>query len=281
GWVIPAGVEMLTVSNDLGRQNSVFKFWFESWIVLAIGSAVVIAEQATLHRGSIHVWPRRTAAVLVAGAALLTVSFWSLAAPPRIDDRVSSGGLTLDGEQYLRDDPPLTKPADDQTFALADDLPLVEWLRSNVHGIHVVAEAPGKDYEWTGRIAWLTGLATPIGWPYHESQQKRPLAAVVDTRVDDLTRLYTTTDAVEMARVLTRYSVKYVVFGTQERVLASPASADALRSFTCLHIVVSGPDTTAADTEFDRGDLFVATVDRDCVNRLRPLPVAPPRQPTP
>lgn len=279
GWIIPAGVEMLTVRNDLGRQNSVFKFWFESWIVLAIGSAVIIAEQITSHRDRVRGWPRRVAAVLVASAMVLAVGFWSLAAPPRIDDRVSDGGLTLDGDHYLLADPPLIARADDQPFALADDLALVEWLRANVHGIRVVAEAPGEDYRWTGRIAWLTGLATPIGWPYHESQQKRPLGDEVATRHDDLTQLYSTTDRQEMARVLSRYSVEYVVFGTQERILASIASANALRSFECLHIVAATPDTAAAGTEFDRGDLFVATVDRSCVNRLRPalsLPVELP-----
>ena len=33
GWAIQGGVEVFTVRNDGGRMNTVFKFWFESWIV--------------------------------------------------------------------------------------------------------------------------------------------------------------------------------------------------------------------------------------------------------
>ena len=50
GWAIQAGVEMLTVRNDGGRMNTVFKFWYESWIVLAVGCAVVVAEQLRSRR---------------------------------------------------------------------------------------------------------------------------------------------------------------------------------------------------------------------------------------
>ena len=62
GWAIQAGVEMLTVRNDGGRMNTVFKFWYESWIVLAVGCAVVVAEQLR----SRDVWSRRTSRLLVA-----------------------------------------------------------------------------------------------------------------------------------------------------------------------------------------------------------------------
>jgi YYY domain-containing protein len=269
GWGIQAGVEMLSVRNDAGRQNTVFKFWYESWIALAIACAVVIAQQMR----SRIVWLRRTSWILAGCALVMAGGFWMLATPVRMDDRISDGGLSLDGEAYLTDE--FVYGADADRFVPADDMPLVDWLRANVRGIHVEAEAPGNDYKWTGRISWLTGLPTPIGWSYHESQQRRPYGASLSARHDAMTQLYTTTDVHVMANVLSRYDVEYVVFGTQEHLLASPESEAALRSFECLTVVASADRTTESGVE--PGELFVATVDPACVNRLRPsLPSPPP-----
>ena len=92
-----------------------------------------------------------------------------------------------------------------------------------------------------------------------------------------MTDLYTTTDVHVMANVLSRYSVRYLVFGTQERLLASPASAAALRSFECLNVVTDADRSTEDGAVSD--ELFVAAVDASCVTRLRPR--LPPPPPTP
>ncbi len=269
GWAIQAGVEMLTVRNDGGRMNTVFKFWYESWIVLAVGCAVVAAEQLS----SRDVWARRTSRLLVAGSVVLAVAFWWMATPPRMDDRLSAGGLSLDGDAYLTAE--FVYGSDVERFVPADDIPLVDWIRANVHGIQVVAEAPGNDYKWTGRISWLTGLPTPIGWRYHQSQQRRAYGASLEARIAAMTDLYTTTDVHVMANVLSRYSVRYLVFGTQERLLASPASTAALRSFECLDVVTDADRSTEIGVV--RDELFVAAVDASCVTRQRPpLPPPPP-----
>ena len=146
----------------------------------------------------------------------------------------------------------------DATITPADDLALIEWLRSNVPGVQTVAEAPGEDYRWSGRVGWMTGHATPIGWQYHERQQRRAYGDAIDRRVADLRTLYTTTDTTAMARVLSDYQIDFVLFGTVERVLATPDSAQALRRFECLTIVMR------------TDDLFIADVDADCVTGLRP-----------
>jgi YYY domain-containing protein len=267
GWAIQAGVELFTVRNDGGRMNTVFKFWYGSWIVLGVGCAVLVAEQLR----SRDMWVRRTSTVLVAAALAIGVGFWSLATPVRMDDRLSDGGLSLDGQAYLSDD--FVFGGGEDGFVPADDLALVDWIRANVHGIQVVAEAPGDDYKWTGRVSWLTGLPTPIGWSYHESQQRRPYGASIEARRTDMTSLYTTIDPSVMAQVLSRYSVAYVVFGTQEQLLSSDQSAETLRSFECLRVMTSADRSTETGAVPDQ--LFVAAVDQACVIRLRP-PLAPP-----
>ncbi len=269
GWAIQAGVEMLTVRNDGGRMNTVFKFWYESWIVLAVGGAVVVAEQLRSRDATL----RSTSRIVIGSALAMGLGFWWLAVPVRTDDRISAAGLSLDGQAYLSDE--FVFGGGENRFVPADDVALADWLRANVRGIQVVAEAPGNDYQWTGRISWLTGLPTPIGWGYHETQQRRPYGASIETRKADMTALFTTTDPGVMATVLSRYTVAYVVFGTQEQLLSSPQSEAALRSFECIDVL------TQADRSTEQGvisqQLFVAHVDPACVIRLRPpLPPPPP-----
>ena len=263
GWAIQAAVEMVTVRNDGGRMNTVFKFWYQSWLVLAVGTAAVVTTELVRRDGL-----RRAATAFVAVAAVLSFAFWWWATPVRLDDRISAPGLSLAGEAVLS--PSFVMDVDGQRFVPADDVPLADWLRANVAGIRPIAEAPGIDYRWTSRMSWMTGLPSPIGWPYHERQQRRAYEPAIDQRIADLTSLYTSTNPADLARVLATYRIEYVVFGTQERLLASDASATTLRSFECLDVRFVADRSVPDGVE--PGVFFVAAVDRDCVNRLRPTP---------
>lgn len=263
GWTIQAAVELVTVRNDGGRMNTVFKFWYQSWLVLAVGSAVVVTNHLA-RRASL----RPVVLAFVAMAGVLSCAFWWWATPARLEDRLSAPGLSLAGDAVLS--PAFAMEADGKRFVPGDDVALADWLRANVAGVHPIAEAPGIDYRWTSRMSWLTGLPSPIGWPYHERQQRRAYELAIDKRVADLTTLYTTTNTAEMARVLATYGIEYVVFGTQERLIASNDAASTLRTFTCLDVRFVANRSAPAGLE--TGAFFIATVDAACVSRLRPLP---------
>ncbi len=263
GWAIQTGVEVVVVRNDVSRQNTVFKFWYQSWLLLAVGSAVVLASE--LHEWRMvrrhHATGRRTtgsgvvAAGLVAVAVIASAIFWVAATPARLSDRISKNGLSLDGEAYLV--PELEVGSNGESIVPADDVVLIDWLRANVSGVRVIAEAPGVDYQWSSRISSMTGLPTPLGWSYHQSQQRRAYNDAIERRAADLNELYTTSDPGVTARILDDLGVDYVVFGTVERALSTPSSAAALAAFDCLHI------------EMRADDLFVASVDRACVSEQR------------
>lgn len=258
GWSVQAGVEVWSVANDAGRMNTVFKFWYESWILLAVGSAVVLAEEMRRrHRTN---WRRHLAVGLAAVAVVLGITFWVSATPTRLDDRLSTDGLSLNGESYRNAIVAMDYGAG--PFDIRDDTPLIDWLRANVVGVRPLAEAPGVDYHWSSQFSVATGLPTPIGWPYHESQQRRIYAASITTRQADMATLYQTVSPSEVARVLATYSIDYVVFGTQEQLLSTPASATALRHSTCLEVQFTSPSGGVADA------LWVASVDAACVSRL-------------
>ncbi|MEQ1699464.1 MAG: DUF2298 domain-containing protein [Ilumatobacteraceae bacterium] len=281
GWAAIAVIEQYSVRNDGGRMNTVFKGWYQAWVLLAIGSAAVVvlavrsvaaaASPATSVSATSLSGPsapagrigwigridpihrrRRFGFVLLGFAAAMSVAFAVLATPARLDDRVSSDGLSLDGLAYFDAD---LREGDSERL-LADDLPLLRWLQSNVRGIVTIAEAAGEDYRWNSRFATLTGLPTPIGWPYHERQQKRDYGTIVDQRHADMTELYSTTDVQRVAELLARYRVRYLVFGTVEQRL-SPDGATLLAAPCVSEVYRSGAS-------------FIAAVDAACLRALPP-----------
>ena len=188
--------------------------------------------------------------------------------PARLDDRTSTSGASLDGSAFFSApaerlalvDPDDTDAA--EGFSPADDLPLIRWLQDHVEGIVTVAEAPGYDYTWRSRISAFTGLPTVIGWLYHETQQRRNYGAVVDDREVAMNDLYASASSRRIHEVLQRFDIRYVVFGTVERVIAGERGRAALLASPCLRV------------EVEHDDLFVAAVDQTCVAEQRgSLPV--------
>lgn len=248
GWAAIAVIETVSISDDLGRMNTVFKGWFQVWWLLAIGGAGVIVW---LLRST---W-RRIGVGVVAIAAVMILAFVTILVPTRVAERTSSGGWSLNGESFLAAG---THPgAAAPIAAAASDWPLIEWFRREAVGFPTVAEAPGRGYAWTSRIATYAGIPTVIGWPYHESQQRGGDGAEIDRRVTDLTALYTRNDPTAALKVLWRYDVRYIVFGAAEQALieATPGAVTAdLRSLPCTTNV------------FTHADTYVLAVDQPCVS---------------
>lgn len=253
GWLAIVVIEQYSVENDGDRMNTVFKGWFEAWLLLAIGSAVslvVLVRSRVLASSWRPRLYRRTGLAFVAFAGIVAVAFAMLATPVRLGDRLSPGGMSLDGLAYFQSD----LRYGDSDRLLADDLPLLKWLQANVHGIVPIAEAPGDDYVWSSRFATITGLPTPIGWPYHERQQKRDYGYLVDQRITDMKELYTTADPQRVAELLARYRLRYITFGIVEQRLSPDPTGATLLAAPCVSEV------------FRAGDVFIAEVDRQCLS---------------
>lgn len=252
GWLAIAVIEQYSVKNDDGRMNTVFKGWYQAWLLLAVGSAVslvvLVRSRARTSSRAARLY-RQAGFAFVAFAGVVAVAFAVLATPVRLEDRLSPDRLSLDGLGYFDSD--LSYSDTDQP--LADDLPLLEWLQANVHGIVPIAEAPGDDYLWSSRFSSMAGLPTPIGWPYHERQQKRDYSTLVDQRVADMKELYTTADPARVAELLARYRIRYVTFGLVEQRLSVDRTGATLLAAPCV------------SEAYRTGELFIAKVDRECL----------------
>jgi uncharacterized membrane protein len=140
----------------------------------------------------------------LAGVALLTAA--SLVYP------VLAGYSRVDG---FRHKPDLNGAA---TIARShpDDWAAIEWLRENTEGVPVILEAPGKSYNYEGRVSAFTGFPAVLGWALHESQWRGSYVEQ-GQREPDIEAIYTTPDHQPAWDLLHKWEVDYVIVGGPER----------------------------------------------------------------
>ena len=213
------GLDVFRVEGDIDRMNSVFKFYLQVWVLMALASAYLLWRMAYTSRASLRglglgkkLWLAALVA-LIAGASVYPV----LGTRARLGERFDDRPLTLDGMAYLSD----TVYRDEKgNIELRADLDGIRWLRENVEGSPIVLEASTPSqyrYRWNGRISVYTGLPTVIGWQWHQEQQRWDYQWAIHERIRDVDRIYNTTDPTEALLLLRKYGVEYVYVGQLEK----------------------------------------------------------------
>jgi YYY domain-containing protein len=208
------GVEYVVIKGDIGRMNTVFKFYLQIWVLWGIAGVAGLAD----------VWPRhfqwrrgrRLWRTLLVGLLAASALYPLCAAPAKVRDRWDpTQGPGLDGAAYMSTARYLDNNAE---IVLEDDRRAIEWLQEHVVGTPVIAEASVPPYRWGSRIATYTGLPTIVGWDWHQKQQRAALSSeVVDWRLLDLRNLYNVRDTAYAEEILRRYQVGYIYVGALER----------------------------------------------------------------
>ncbi|MGI8688944.1 MAG: DUF2298 domain-containing protein, partial [Thermomicrobiales bacterium] len=210
------------IGGDFERMNTVFKFDFQAWTLLAFASVALISIIVERWRATPAAWQVAVSCLLCA-VVFLSLFYPAFGTPARLWQRMPSPPTHagLDGFAWMATG---WVPADQfnnsgsgEPVYFADDLALIRWLNTTVHGTPVIAEASIGPYRGNGsRISSATGFPTIIGWERHEEQQRGPLP-VLSTRVDDMRRIYTSSESRAVQDVLDRYHVRYIVVGDVER----------------------------------------------------------------
>src|SRR5205085_6277253 len=214
--------------------NTVFKFYLQAWILLSITSAVALGWLARESvRDHLLRQLRPAWVALLAILVLAAVAYPLLASKGKIGLRFSDMPLTLDGMQYMDSAEYLD---DGQNLNLPGDAKAIRWLQDNVQGTPVVLEGRSPVYRWGSRISIYTGLPTILGWDVHESQQRTGYAGMIQERIGDVERVYSTTSPQEALGILNKYQVRYVVVGGLERKYYPAAGLDKFTSMSGLHL---------------------------------------------
>ena len=205
GLLLIMGPELLFVVDAFGtRMNTVFKLYYQAWILLAVASGFTLYYWSSL-RERLPPW-RRSLTTLWAGVfiVLLAGSLYYAPAAAASKGDLFSGDATLDGLAFVAR----------QRRAEYD---AIRFVKDNVGSESAILEAVG---EWgdAGLISRSTGVPTVFNWPGHEIQW-RGSATKFDGREQDVARIYQSLDIQETQNLLHSYDVDYVYVGPRERKL--------------------------------------------------------------
>ena len=197
GSLLIIGPDFVYLSDNFGwRINTVFKFYYQAWIVLSLASAYGTVVLLKNLRGAANiVFSVLFAFILLVGLAYPVFGFFN-----------KTNGFNPPFEYTLDDFDRVQRENPDEAAAML-------WLRSAPDG--VVAEAVGGAYSSYARVSIYTGLPTVLGWGNHEGQWRD--YALQGARAQDIEALYISPDWVTVQEIIKRYDIRYIYVGNLER----------------------------------------------------------------
>ena len=212
GFYLLMGAELFYVEDFFPlRMNTVFKLYYQSWLLLAIASAFGVyywfsqpLPKIPALRIADYVWVG-----LVSVLVLFSLYYPVGAALDRIQG--SDDPATLNGLAFVKKDEP-------------DEYEAILQLRDHAPR-GVLVEAVGPSYSEFGRVASSTGLPSILNWPGHEAQWRgshEPLAG----REEDVAAIYQSSSPKELTSLLDKYNARYVYLGARERAKYGPVDEE-------------------------------------------------------
>ncbi len=196
GCLLALVPEFFYLRDQFGwRMNTIFKFYFQVWIIWGLAAAYASAWLWQEYRARLAFIPRAVWSLLVA-CSLIYIYFGVITRTQAFQ----SSDWTLDGGDYVR----RYQPADYEGIL---------WLRQAPAG--TVAEAVGGSYSDYARAATFSGQANVLGWPGHEGQW-RGGGEEIGSREKDIELLYTVPDWESARKIIEQYQIRYIFIGSLE-----------------------------------------------------------------
>jgi YYY domain-containing protein len=216
GLILTLMVEIIVLTGDAARMNTVFKFYLQVWTLFSISAAASLGWLVPKLPG----WSSRWRTVwqvifilLVAGTAMYPL----MATRAKIEDRMAiEAPLTLDGMEFMKYATYLDEWGE---MDLSQDYEAIRWLQENVEGSPTIVEANLRNlYRWGSRYSIYTGLPGIVGWEWHQQQQRSLFpGSWVTERIFEVDEIYQTSDPARALEILRKYNVQFIILGQQER----------------------------------------------------------------
>jgi uncharacterized membrane protein len=216
GLVLTLFVELFVLVGDVGRMNTVFKFYYQAWVLFAIsGTAALIWITPAVRT----MWKEHNSAIWQTLLAILLISGYlypMTAATDKIRDRMSkSTPKTLDGIAFMKSSVYWDM---DRQMDLSQDYRAIKWMQANVNGSPVLVEANTVEYKWGNRFTIYTGLPGVLGWNWHQRQQRGAIDYNgIQARLEEIPAFYQTEDIEQAKAFLEKYHVEYIILGQLEQ----------------------------------------------------------------
>ncbi|MBI3970494.1 MAG: hypothetical protein HY332_04320 [Chloroflexi bacterium] len=248
-FLLLAACEVVYIRDFYGgalrRMNTVFKFYYQAWLLMAVGGSAAafwLARRLWLRRneplGRAQLWAFGGSVLLLFGASLHFPYKATL-----LRTNTFQNASTLDGMDWMRRFHP-------------DDHAAAQWLREHATGrtvapndnaaraplrgpattgrttAPVIVEATGGAYSEYARIATQTGFPTILGWDQHERLWRGAgINAEVEARKNEVDAIYTAATPAQVQSLLEKYNVSYLVLGYLEQQEYGGPSPEGQRQF--------------------------------------------------
>ncbi len=197
GAILVIAPEFLYLRDQFGyRINTIFKFYYQAWMLWSLAAAFAAAYLFRTLRGMSRILISGLTGLVVLAALL----YPALSLLNKTNSFQPAGGFTLDDFDRVRRESP-------------EEAAAIQFLQSVPNG--VIAEAIGGSYSNYARISAYTGLQTVIGWSGHEAQWRGDYAPQ-GTRTDDINKLYTSARWEEAQVIIDQYDIRYIYIGALE-----------------------------------------------------------------
>ena len=224
GALLVLGPEFIYLRDQFGtRINTVFKFYYQAWMLWSIAAAYGIAMLLQKLRGG---WGIAFQAGLIM-LLLIGLTYPVFGLSNRTNDFQIGRAFSLLETIRTSEDESVKSAARQELDLLwtldyfntfqrhnPDEAAAIRWLENAPDG--VVAEAIGGSYSGYARVSTLTGQPTLLGWPGHESQWRGGYEEQ-GSRQGDVETLYATGDWQTASEIISRYDIRYIFVGNLER----------------------------------------------------------------
>jgi uncharacterized membrane protein len=234
GLLVLFGVEIFYLKDhlqggDWRRMNTLFKFYIQVWVLLALAAAVVLPGVWDFIRRRWRPAWRVLWAVAFVYLLGLSLVFLVAGTPVRLDDRFPEGfgGAnrpplgTLDGMAYMQAGTYTWHPDPAQApttrIELRHDYDALRWMLDNIEGTPVVAEALIGYYREGGlRVASFTGFPTLLG--FHQEGEQR-YGWQTGPRRSQAEEFWRTGDISQAQQLMAELGIDYIYTGQLERIV--------------------------------------------------------------
>lgn len=191
------GVEFVFLRDTFGtRMNTVFKFYYQAWIMMAVGSAYALYYISTRAGRGLRWASWAVMAVLVAGGMIYPL----FAIPSKANN--FQGEASLDGARYVAQYRP-------------EEAAVTAWLKQNAAPSAIILEASGGSYSDFNFISADSGRPTLLGWGGHELQWRGNYDEA-GRREPLIETVYQNRDEERIRAIVSEFGIDYLILGPRE-----------------------------------------------------------------
>jgi uncharacterized membrane protein len=205
GFSIIVGTEIIfikdiyfTANPEYFRANTVFKMWYQAWLILGISASYAIYYVINnTNKGTKYIFVTLCTLILISVFIYPINGIYYLV---RTNKSLSYRGLN--GTMFLQDE-------------LSEEKKAIEWLNTSQKTPVVIIEKPGDAYTTDSLFSVFTGNPTAVGWTNHEYGWRGDWGEIAKV-IQDVNTIYTSTNIQEVEKMLDKYNVTYVIIGSKE-----------------------------------------------------------------